>query len=69
MHSDYALKSSFIRNLFLWMKLLIDVGTMPLINFDDWLGSRYERGIVFCILSVWMCTLVLIVYIIFTLKR
>ena len=33
---DCILKSSFFTNLLLWMKLLIDVGTMPLINYQFW---------------------------------
>ena len=33
---DCILKSSFFTNLLMWMKLLIDVGTMPLINYQFW---------------------------------
>ena len=35
------MKYSFICNLWSWSKLCIDVGPLPLINFFDWLGSRW----------------------------
>lgn len=35
---DQALKSSFLTNMFLWMKLYGDIGVVPLINFVNWLG-------------------------------
>ena len=37
--SNQALKSSFLRNLFLYMKMHIDIGSMSLYNFVNWLGS------------------------------
>lgn len=36
--SVHFLKSIFFTYLFLWVKLYIGEGTMPLIDFIDWLG-------------------------------
>ena len=40
--SVHRLKNSFVCSFWSWTKLYIDVGPIPLINFFDWLGSRWR---------------------------
>ena len=38
--SIHRMKNSFVCNFWVWTKLIIDEGSLPLINFFDRLGSR-----------------------------
>ena len=53
--SDHALKSFFLVTFYLfifilWVKLFINVGTMPSIDFMCWLGLCYRRRVIFCVI-------------------
>ena len=38
-HSNQYLKNSFLRNLFTWVKMYTEIGSLSLFNFIEWLGS------------------------------
>ena len=38
--SVHSLKSSFVINLFYWVKMYIAEGTLSLFDFEDWVGSQ-----------------------------
>ena len=39
--SIHRMKNYFVCNFWFWTKSIIDEGPLPLINFFDWLGSRW----------------------------
>ena len=38
--SVHRLKNSFVCNLWLWTKSIVNEGPLPLLSFFDWLGAR-----------------------------
>ena len=48
------MKISFLSILFSWVKMYIEIGSMSLLNFVEWLGSCYEREL-FCLFSLVHC--------------
>ena len=46
--SIYRLKNSFVCNLWLWTKSVVNEGPLPLLSFFDWLGA--SRGMVLYLL-------------------
>ena len=38
--SVHRLKNSFVCNLWVWTKSIVDEGPLPLLSFFDWLGAR-----------------------------
>lgn len=62
--SNQRLKSTFLCNLSLWIKLYVDESPMLLIDFVDWLSSYQRREYSFC-----SCLLTTIVYILCTLVQ
>ena len=65
--SDQTLKSTFLINSSLWVKMYINIGSMSLNDFVDWLGFL-QRGAGFCVLSFCLHLLALIVYLLCTMS-
>ena len=58
-HFDQSLKSAFLSTPLLWVKLYINEGSMPLIDFVNWLWSE---GKFFVAPLFWLCLMAAAVY-------